>query len=81
MRRQAHRGSTGRGGPVSVAAGTNDTVVSPQPAFGQLLLTYHKGPGGLWVRTVDHAINGFTNVDTVDELIAATGAFVEKNIK
>ena len=68
-------------GPVFVAVGTNDTVVTPQPAFGQLLLTYHKGPGELWVRPMDHAINGFTNVDTVDELIAATGTFVARNVK
>jgi alpha/beta superfamily hydrolase len=66
-------------GPVFVAVGTNDPIVNPQPAMGQLLLTYHKGPGELWVRPMDHSFNSFQNVETVDALIAATQAFMEKN--
>lgn len=66
-------------GPVFVAVGTNDPVVKPQPAMGQLLLTYHKGPGELWVRPMDHSFNSFQNVETVDALIAATGTFIKKN--
>ena len=67
-------------GPVFVAVGTNDTIIYPQPQCGQLLLTYHKGPGELWVRPMDHAFNVFDGSKTVDELIKATGAFVAKNV-
>ncbi|WP_158815766.1 S9 family peptidase [Methylocapsa sp. S129] len=67
-------------GPVFVAVGTKDTIVYPQPQSGQLLLTYHKGPGELWVRPMDHGFNVFDETKTVDELIAATGAFVAKNV-
>ena len=68
-------------GPAFVAVGTTDTIVFPEPATGQLLLSYHKGPGELWVRPMDHGFNAFVNADTLDELIAATGAFLEKNSK
>jgi hypothetical protein len=68
-------------GPVFVAVGTKDTDVKPQPEMGQILLTYHKGPGELWVRPMDHTFNAFENADTVDALIAATAAFMEKYVK
>src|SRR6266481_1310949 len=63
-------------GPIFVAVGTKDTLIYPQPQSGQLLLTYHKGPGELWVRPMDHVFNVFDETKTVDELIEATGAFV-----
>ncbi len=66
-------------GPIFVAVGTKDTLIYPQPQSGQLLLTYHKGPGELWVRPMDHVFNVFDETKTVDELIEATGAFVTKN--
>lgn len=68
-------------GPVFVAVGTKDTLIFPQPQSGQLLLTYHKGPGELWVRPMDHVFNVFDETKTVDELIGATGAFVAKNTR
>jgi alpha/beta superfamily hydrolase len=68
-------------GPIFVAVGTTDTVVSPEPQMGQLLLTYHKGPSELWSRPMDHGFNVFVNTDTVDEMIAATETFIEKNAK
>jgi len=68
-------------GPVFVAVGTRDSNVKPQPAMGQILLTYHKGPNELWVRPMDHVFDSFKGVDTVDELIAATATFMEKNDK
>jgi len=67
-------------GPVFVAVGTKDTLIYPQPQFGRLLLAYHKGPGELWVRPMDHVFNVFDETNTVDELIEATGAFVAKNM-
>jgi len=57
------------------------TLIYPQPQSGQLLLTYHKGPGELWVRPMDHVFNVFDETKTVDELIEATGAFVTKNTR
>jgi pimeloyl-ACP methyl ester carboxylesterase len=68
-------------GPVFVAVGTKDTVIYPQPQMGQLLLTYHRGAGILWVRPMDHIFNVFEETHTVDELIDATGAFVAKNLR
>lgn len=68
-------------GPVFVAVGTKDTVIYPQPQLGQLLLTYHRGGGELWVRPMDHVFNVFEETHTVDELIDATGAFVEKHLR
>jgi pimeloyl-ACP methyl ester carboxylesterase len=68
-------------GPIFVAVGTKDTLIYPQPQSGQLLLTYHKGPGELWVRPMDHVFNVFDETKTVDELIEATGAFVVKNTR
>jgi len=65
-------------GPVFVAVGNKDTDVKPQPEMGQILLSYHKGPGELWVHPMDHTFNAFENVVTVDALIAATAAFMEK---
>jgi pimeloyl-ACP methyl ester carboxylesterase len=68
-------------GPVFVAVGTKDTVIYPQPQQGQLLLTYHRGVGELWVRPMDHIFNVFEETHTVDELIEATGKFVAKNLR
>jgi dienelactone hydrolase len=68
-------------GPVFVAVGTKDTVIYPQPQSGQLLLTYHKGGGDLWVRPMDHVFNIFEETRTVDELIEATGDFVVKHAR
>lgn len=64
-------------GPLFVAVGTNDDVVFPQPASGQVLLDYHAGnEQELFVRPMDHVFNAFEGVEQVDELIAATGAFI-----
>ena len=68
-------------GPVFVAVGTKDTVIYPQPQQGQMLLSYHKGVGELWVRPMDHVFNIFQETHTVDELIEATGAFVAKHVR
>lgn len=65
-------------GPLFVAVGTKDDVVFPQPESGQILLDYHDGPEELWVRDMDHVFNAFQGVETVDELISATGDFIDK---
>ncbi len=63
-------------GPLFVAVGTNDDVVFPQPQSGQVLLDYHPGEEELFVRPMDHVFNAFQGAEQVDELIAATGAFI-----
>ena len=68
-------------GPVFVAVGSNDQVINPQPAMGQILLSYHRGSGVLWVRPMDHSFNSFQTADTLDELIDATRTFIERNGK
>ncbi|WP_187969102.1 alpha/beta hydrolase family protein [Aquibium microcysteis] len=67
-------------GPLFVAVGTKDDVVYPQPVSGQVLLDYHTGDEELFVREMDHVFNAFAGVEQVDELIAATGAFIRKNL-
>lgn len=68
-------------GPLFVAVGTKDDVVFPQPISGQVLLDYHTGDEALFVRPMDHVFNAFAGVEQVDELIAATGAFIEKSLR
>jgi pimeloyl-ACP methyl ester carboxylesterase len=71
----------GYDGPLFVAVGTNDDVVFPQPASGQILLDYHDGEDELFVRPMDHVFNAFEGVEQVDELVAATGAFVAGHLE
>lgn len=71
---------SGYAGPLFVAVGTEDDVVFPQPAAGQVLIDYHRGESELWVRPMDHVFNAFAGVDQVDELIEATGDFIAANI-
>ena len=67
-------------GPLLVAVGTNDDVVFPQPASGQVLLDYHDGDEELIVWPMDHVFNAFQNAETVDKLIGATGDFIAKHL-
>ncbi len=72
-------GVTRYNGALFVAVGTNDDVVFPQPASGQILIDYHAGDEReLFVRPMDHAFNALSGVEQVDELIAATGAFIAR---
>lgn len=66
-------------GPLFVAVGTKDDVVFPQPASGQVLIDYHEGESELFVRPMDHVFNAFAGVEQVDELIAATGAYISRH--
>ena len=66
---------------VFVAVGSKDPVVTPQPAMGQLLLSYHRGPGELWLRPMDHSFNAFVDATTLDEMIGATAGFFQRNLR
>jgi uncharacterized protein len=54
-------------GPLRVIVGKRETIVTPQPASGQVLLNYHKGPEDLVVLDSDHDWNAITTYKTVDE--------------
>lgn len=53
-------------GPLKVIVGTKDTVVSPQPALGEVLLKYHDGEESLSILDSDHVWNAFGGPQTVD---------------
>ncbi|TNC74937.1 alpha/beta hydrolase family protein [Rubellimicrobium roseum] len=62
-------------GPVFVAQGSADTVVTPDSA--DLLIAAHEGSEELWVRDMDHAFNALSGTETLDEMVAATIAFFD----
>ena len=64
-------------GPLFVIVGTKDTVVTPQPAGGEIFLTYHEGPEKLMVLPTDHAFDAFTGPATVDTMAGASLAAIE----
>ena len=64
-------------GPLFVIVGTKDTVVTPQPASGELFLNYHSGEEGLMVLDTDHGFDAFTGPATLDEMVGATLSFIE----
>lgn len=68
-------------GPVKVIVGSNDTIVSPQPASGEVLLTYHEGVEDLSVFETDHVWDAFVGPQVLDEkMIPATLAWLEVHL-
>lgn len=71
---QLHRfnpiGAIGRyEGPLRVIVGKRETIVTPQPAAGQILLDYHDGPEDLVVVDSNHDWNAGTTITTVDDVL------------
>jgi uncharacterized protein len=67
-------------GPLRVVVGSKETIVTPQPAAGQILLDYHQGPEDLVVVDSDHDWNAGTSPKTVDEvLLPATIEWFKSN--
>lgn len=63
----------GYAGPLQVIVGSQDTVVAPQPASGEVLMRYHEGPEELRVVKADHVWNAFTGPRTLDtEMVPLT---------
>ncbi|RVH51412.1 alpha/beta hydrolase family protein [Sinorhizobium meliloti] len=56
-------------GPLRVIVGAKETIVTPQPAAGQVLLNYHEGPEDLVVVDSDHDWNAEKTAKTVDEVL------------
>ena len=53
-------------GPMQVFMGTQDTVITPQPGAGEMLIAYHEGIEELHVFEMDHVFNVFTDTQTLD---------------
>lgn len=59
-------------GPMQVIVGLQDTVVAPQPQYGQTYITYHDGQQELVVLDADHVFDAFVGngAPAVDDAIA-----------
>jgi dipeptidyl aminopeptidase/acylaminoacyl peptidase len=66
-------------GPLFVAQGTLDTTVLP--ASADLLIAAHTGPQETFIAGMDHVFNAFTGPQTLDQMVAATIAFLDENLK
>ena len=67
-------------GPLMVIVGTKDTLVTPQPAAGQILLNYHPGKQQLVVFDTDHVWDAFSGPGTLDgQMIPTTLKWLEEN--
>ncbi|OED36033.1 hypothetical protein AB833_28840 [Chromatiales bacterium (ex Bugula neritina AB1)] len=64
-------------GPLFVAQGVNDTVVSPESA--DALIATHVGPEQLWTAEMDHVFNVFATGDTLEAMVSATILFFENH--
>ncbi len=62
----------GYDGALLVIVGSKDTVVTPQPRAGQLLLNYHPGTNKLVLLDMNHSMNGFDGPATLDEKMIPT---------
>lgn len=61
-------------GPLRVIVGKRETIVTPQPAAGQILLDYHQGVEDLVEIDSDHDWNAGTTTQTVDEVLIPKSA-------
>ena len=64
-------------GPLFVSQGMTDKTVLPEVAVA--FIASHDGPEELWSQEMDHVFNVFTNVDTLNAMIAATVTFFKAN--
>lgn len=60
-------------GPLFVTKGMKDTTVLP--AQSDAFAAAHEGLEEVWTEEMDHVFNVFTTTDTLDRMVAATGAF------
>jgi hypothetical protein len=60
-------------GPLFVAQGTKDNLVSPESAA--ILIVAHDGPEKPWLYDMDHVFNSFDTDTTLESLISATIEF------
>jgi uncharacterized protein len=50
------------------------------PASADLLLAAHGGVNEMWTAEMDHVFNVFTGPQTLDQMVAATIAFLDANL-
>lgn len=67
--------------PLMVIVGSNDYIVWPQPAKGQMYMTYHKGHEKLVNLNADHAFNYWEGPDKLDDAIYWGIAWFIKTLK
>ncbi len=68
-------------GPLLVIAGSNDTVVAPQPETSQILIDYHEGAEDLVIFETDHVWDAFSGPAMLDEnMIPTTIAWLAQHL-
>ncbi len=68
-------------GPLQVIVGLKDTLVTPQPASGEILLQYHEGPEELVPVETDHVFDAFVGPDVIDgKMVPATLAWLKAHL-
>nr|AYJ09246.1 esterase [uncultured bacterium] len=68
-------------GPLQVIVGLKDTLVTPQPASGEILLQYHDGPEELVPVETDHVFDAFVGPQVLDtRMVPATLAWLTAHL-
>lgn len=68
-------------GPLQVIVGLKDTLVTPQPASGEILLQYHDGPEELVPVETDHVFDAFVGPQVLDtRMVPATLAWLKAHL-
>jgi hypothetical protein len=72
----------GYDGPLQVVVGTRDTIVTPQPQYGQVYLNYHEGDEELVVVDGDHVFDVLAGNGPVvlDEALAESVDWLESTL-
>ena len=74
---------TGYDGPLQVVVGSLDTVVTPQPQYGEIYMVYHDGYEELVVLEADHVFDVFTGngAPALDDAIAESADWFKDTLK
>ncbi|MCP4303706.1 MAG: alpha/beta hydrolase [bacterium] len=69
--------------PLQIVVGSGDTIVTPQPNFGQTYMTYHEGEEELVVLDTDHVFDVFTGngAPALDDAIAESVDWFEDTLR
>ena len=69
--------------PMQVVVGTLDTIVTPQPYYGELYMSYHDGYEELVVLDADHVFDVFTGngAPALDEAIAESSDWFNETLR
>jgi fermentation-respiration switch protein FrsA (DUF1100 family) len=69
--------------PMQVIVGTQDTIVTPQPSYGELYMTYHDGYEEIVVLDTDHVFDVFTGngAPALDEAIAESTDWFKETLR